>query len=296
MTALRRRSRRTAPTLALLCAFFGGVLTGAPSAAADPGGAAGSTDDSRPDHIPLTALAPMARAACVVPSRADTPVIRTVYEVGQAKNVSAKVMLAMFEAGWVESHMNNLNCGHARSLGVFQIQSPMHGTAAQVRDVVWSTNWFIRTALPLERSSATAGDLAANVERPRADLRWRYGAAESIAKQLMDQARSPYGAIGRRHAALGGSTGTVGRPVRAEEAGSGGGRLHEFRNGTILWSSKSGANWVHGGILAAYRQQGREASLGYPTTEELRDGNGRLQRFQKGAIRWSGGKAVVTRT
>ncbi|YAL83874.1 LGFP repeat-containing protein [Dermacoccaceae bacterium W4C1] len=333
-------------TLGLLVSLLG-LAPIATASATDPHPQPPST------RVPLTALAENQRAGCAIPATADPAVIRKVYEIGQARAVSAKVMLAMFEAGWVESHMNNLNCGQETSQGVFQIQTPMHGTPAQVRNVTWATNWFINTALPLEKSSATAGELAANVERPREDLRGRYQAAEGVAKDLMTRAKQPYGVIGTKYAQLGGSGGPVGPLLRAEEASKNGGRFQLFRNGIILWSPATGAKWVHGSILdtfwktnsevawgfptmdeldaaaapdgttgryqyfqrglfmwsqptgvqvihgeilKAFENGGREKELGYPTTGEVADGSARVQKFQRATIRWSAdGGAVITK-
>src|SRR4051812_13697649 len=51
-----------------------------------------------------------ATAACSsIPSTADPEVTLAVYGVGRELGVSSKVMLAGFEAGWIESHLNNLN-------------------------------------------------------------------------------------------------------------------------------------------------------------------------------------------
>lgn len=289
MTVPAPRRRRATPVLALVC-----MVTVA--GAALPAGAVADRGDDHTRHstrVPLTALSGPQRANCGIPAQADPAVIRKVYEIGQARAVSPKVMLAMFEAGWVESHMNNLGCGQETSQGVFQIQTPMHGTPAQVRDVTWATNWFINTALPLERSSSTAGELAANVERPREDLRWKYQAAEGVAKDLMNQARQPHGEIGKKYAALGGSGGPVGPLVRAEEAAKKGGRFQLFRNGIILWSEHTGAAWVHGSILELFWKTNSEAAWGFPTMDELpahaapNGTTGRYQYFQGALFMWS---------
>ncbi len=71
-------------------------------------------------------LATPAHAACTsIPSTADPDVTLTVYRVGRSLNVNDKVMLSGFEAGWVESRMNNLPCGDKSSLGG---PSPATGT------------------------------------------------------------------------------------------------------------------------------------------------------------------------
>src|SRR3712207_3054168 len=102
-------------------------------------------------------------------------------------------MLAAFEAGWVESHMNNLNCGDRDSLGVFQ-QRPSQGwgTTTQVRNARYASRAFLTRAQVEERAcgSCTAGQIAQRVQRsafPR-----RYDQAESKARSLLSQARPRY--------------------------------------------------------------------------------------------------------
>ncbi|WP_018157458.1 LGFP repeat-containing protein [Demetria terragena] len=282
---------RTRIVTALAAALLSTAVAAPALAAPGPG----STEDTkRSTRVPLTALSPAAmRVPCAIPAEADPAVIRTVHSIGQQRNVSQKVMLAMFEAGWVESHMNNLDCGQETSQGVFQIQTPMHGSPAQVRDVVWATNWFINTALPLEASSPTAGVLAANVERPREDLRYRYQESEGKALQLMDQARQPHGKIGEKYASMGGASGEVGPLVRGEEAARNGGRFQLFANGIISWSPATGAYWIHGQILETYWKTDSEAAWGFPTMDEMAahaapDGTtGRYQYFQNALFMWS---------
>jgi hypothetical protein len=69
---------------------------------------------------------------CHVPPTHDLEVTKTVYTVGLRLGVSDKVMLAGFEAGWVESHMNNLRCGDRDSLG----EPPRGSRTATVREGV----------------------------------------------------------------------------------------------------------------------------------------------------------------
>src|SRR6185436_3998096 len=96
MSITRKRRLSTAfllPSLvfaATISSLFGGVAT------ATPGDDPSSGDMS---------------VQCVVPATRDLAVTRVVYQVGLNFGVSDRVMLAGFETGWVESHMNNLNCG-----------------------------------------------------------------------------------------------------------------------------------------------------------------------------------------
>ncbi|MGI5214702.1 FG-GAP repeat domain-containing protein [Plantactinospora sp. CA-290183] len=179
---LRRTSART-PRLALLglAVLLGGVLPAAPAGAADPPGPPPG------DHVPLS-VQPLACPS--IPANHDPNVIRVVYEVGLSRRVSDKVMLAAFEAGWVESHMNNLPCGDKDSLGVFQ-QRPSQGwgTPAQIMDVSYATTQFLIQAQANEPRfpQYTAGQLAQSVQRSCCPD--RYDQAESRARAMIEEAR-----------------------------------------------------------------------------------------------------------
>ena len=125
-----------------------------------------------------------------IPSTADPNVLKTVYEVGTGLGASDKVMLAGFEAGWVESHMNNLPCGDRDSLGVFQ-QRPSQGwgTPEQILNVAFASNSFFTRAIPVAASNPgfTAGQVAQAVQRSAFPS--RYDAAEATARALIEQAR-----------------------------------------------------------------------------------------------------------
>jgi hypothetical protein len=125
-----------------------------------------------------------------IPSTANPGVIATVYAVAMELGASERVLLAGFEAGWVESHMNNLNCGDRDSLGVFQ-QRPSQGwgTPAQILDVRFASNSFFTRAIPLAAAnpSWTAGQVAQGVQRSA--FPDRYDQARPIAEQLIAQVR-----------------------------------------------------------------------------------------------------------
>ncbi len=125
-----------------------------------------------------------------IPSTADPNVLRTVYAVGRGLGVSDKVMLAGFEAGWVESRMNNLPCGDSDSLGVFQ-QRPSQGwgTPAQVMNVSFASNSFFTRAITVAANNPgyTAGQVAQAVQRSAFPS--RYDQAEATARALIEQAR-----------------------------------------------------------------------------------------------------------
>ncbi|MGN9814044.1 hypothetical protein ACTMUQ_01710 [Streptomyces sp. SD11] len=134
-------------------------------------------------------------AACHIPPDHDPEVIRAVHLVGVELAVSDKVMLAGFEAGWVESRMNNLDCGDRDSLGVFQ-QRPSQGwgTPEQIRHVPYAARqFFVRAVRVAEQSpQLTAGQTAQKVQRSA--FPDRYDQAEAKARALLDEAREATGA------------------------------------------------------------------------------------------------------
>jgi hypothetical protein len=98
-----------------------------------------------------------------------------------------KIRLAAFEAAIVESGIHNLNYGDADSHGVFQQQWSVGewGTKEQTMDPVHATHMFLITARRMDAPGMSAGQLAANVQRPREDLRGRYAAVEGQAQALI---------------------------------------------------------------------------------------------------------------
>ncbi|WP_434439801.1 hypothetical protein [Lentzea sp. E54] len=125
---------------------------------------------------------------CRVPGVHDPDVIRVVHAVGVSLDVSDKVMLAGFEAGWVESHMNNLTCGDRDSLGVFQQRPSMGwGTPEQIMDVSYAARRFFEYAVRVDRPELSAGLLADAVQRSCCPE--RYDQAEARAWSMLRQAR-----------------------------------------------------------------------------------------------------------
>jgi hypothetical protein len=98
-----------------------------------------------------------------------------------------KIRLAAFEAAIVESGIHNLNYGDAASHGVFQQQWTVGewGTLEQTMDPVHATHMFLETAAEMDAPGLSAGELAANVQRPREDLRGRYAAVQGQAQALI---------------------------------------------------------------------------------------------------------------
>ena len=98
-----------------------------------------------------------------------------------------------------------------------------------------------------------------------------------------------YGEIGKKWQKLGGMNGFLGAPLTDETGTPDGiGRYNHFQGGAIYWTPATGAHEVHGAIRDKWASLGRERSfLGYPITDEFRDGIYRRSNFQHGYIRWS---------
>ena len=99
----------------------------------------------------------------------DGSVMSTAYKQAKAMSASAKVMLALFEAGFVESGFRNLgNLGANNdhdSLGFLQ-QRPSQGwgTAEQIMNVAHATRSFVSRAQGKEGRFGNAGALAQSVQ------------------------------------------------------------------------------------------------------------------------------------
>ncbi|MCT2587865.1 FG-GAP repeat domain-containing protein [Actinophytocola gossypii] len=175
----RYRPVRGAVTALAAAALVLGMLTAPATAAPPPAPPTG-------DHVPLSVNP---HACPSIPPNHDPNVIRTVYQVGLDRNVSDKVMLAAFEAGWVESHMNNLPCGDKDSLGVFQ-QRPSQGwgTPEQIMQVPYAATQFFIQAQANEPKYPhyTAGQLAQSVQRSCCPE--RYDQAEGKARAMLAEA------------------------------------------------------------------------------------------------------------
>ena len=127
---------------------------------------------------------------CAVPPEHDPAIIRTVYDIAMERGANEKVLLSAFEAGWVESHMHNLDCGDRDSLGVFQ-QRPSQGwgTPEQCMDPVHATNKYLDQAIPndVNNPGFTAGQLAQSVQRSAYPE--RYDQAEGKALEMIAEVR-----------------------------------------------------------------------------------------------------------
>ncbi|MBB3040184.1 LGFP repeat-containing protein [Hoyosella altamirensis] len=91
---------------------------------------------------------------------------------------------------------------------------------------------------------------------------------------------------------LGWETGWLGYPTAAEVGHGPLGSQQEFQGAGLFWSQPVGVYAVGGAIRAKYDSEGGPVApgnlLGYPTTDEitLPDGQGRMNRFERGVIYW----------
>ncbi|RLP91428.1 VCBS repeat-containing protein [Micromonospora sp. BL4] len=158
-------------------------------------GAAVATVAAAPAHAE-----PIGTLACPsIPAYRDPAVTLVVYRVARAHNANDKVTLSAFEAGWVESHMNNLPCGDKSSLGVFQQRWDYGwGTPEQIMDPVYASTQYVTRAIVCDRNNPgySAGQVAQCVQR--SGFPDRYDQVAAVARAQLDEAA-------RTHAIAGGS-------------------------------------------------------------------------------------------
>jgi len=116
----------------------------------------------------------------------DLNVARQAYQTAASMGASAKVMLALFEAGIVESGFQNLSGGDRDSAGFLQ-QRPSEGwgTKEQVMNVSYATTKFVTEAKKQENHYVTSGQLAQAVQRSA--FPGRYDAVSLQAQALLKQ-------------------------------------------------------------------------------------------------------------
>jgi hypothetical protein len=125
-------------------------------------------------------------------SKYEGDVAEILYQVGKAMGVSVKFMLAAFETGIVESGMKNLNFGDADSKGWRQERVSIYGDGPDgATNVNASAKRFYQECAQQDKGdSQTAGQLAADVQRPAAQYRDRYDAARATAVTLMEKTKA----------------------------------------------------------------------------------------------------------
>jgi len=101
-----------------------------------------------------------------IPAAEKGTVARQVYAQTIRDAVSSRVLLATFEAAWVESHVNNCSNGDLDSVGVFQ-QRANWGSVDSRETVATATHAFVVRAKNVDAtsgSSVTAGQIAQKVQ------------------------------------------------------------------------------------------------------------------------------------
>jgi putative Flp pilus-assembly TadE/G-like protein len=105
-----------------------------------------------------------------------------------AEPYGPKILLAAFETAIVESGIHNLRYGDADSHGVFQQQYTQGwGTLADTMNPPKATQMFLDAAVAVNRRypHLSAGQLAAQVQRPLESLRGRYEQVKGQAQALI---------------------------------------------------------------------------------------------------------------
>ncbi|MFY0568179.1 peptidoglycan DD-metalloendopeptidase family protein [Archangium lansingense] len=104
------------------------------------------------------------------------------------------------------------------------------------------------------------------------------------------------GDINTKWVALGREAGLLGYPLTDEtKTPDGVGRFNHFQNGSIYWTSTTGAHEVHGPIRAKWESLGWETgALGYPVKDEYAVTGGRESEFQKGFLTLNTATNTVT--
>ncbi len=111
----------------------------------------------------------------------DMGVVKKAYDTALKNNASDKVMLALFQAGIVESGFRNLNYGDRDSIGFLQ-QRPSQGwgTVEQIMNVEFATNSFISRAKKIENKYKSSGQLAQAVQRSAFPFKYDLVESEAI--------------------------------------------------------------------------------------------------------------------
>jgi uncharacterized protein with LGFP repeats len=160
--------------------------------------------------------------------------------------------------------------GNATDFAQYPLWIASYGVSTPQIPGGWNGYTFWQTT-----STATLPGIAGNVDLST------YCCSPANLDALANRGVTPYGAIGSLWNNLGGTRSLLGAPLTAEYAVPGG-RAEDFAFGRIYWSPATGAQEVHGAILAKYLALGGPAGqLGLPSTSETTtpDGVGRFNHF-----------------
>lgn len=123
----------------------------------------------------------------------DNDVAELAEAAGRAAHATDKQLIALISAGIVESGLRNLTKAVDHdSLGFLQ-QRPSQGwgTPAQLTNVSYAATKFIQAAQKIDNPDLTAGELAADVQRPAQAYRGRYALQAANAAAVIN-AKAPY--------------------------------------------------------------------------------------------------------
>lgn len=120
----------------------------------------------------------------------DMNVVKTAYNTAVKLNASDKIILALFEAGIVESGFRNLDYGDSTSLGFLQQKPEYWGGKESVMNVATATTSFVNKAKPIENKYATAGQLAQGVQRSA--YPYRYDEQKNNALKLINSIKGNF--------------------------------------------------------------------------------------------------------
>ncbi|MEU4744809.1 hypothetical protein AB0G02_30705, partial [Actinosynnema sp. NPDC023658] len=119
----------------------------------------------------------------------ETSCARVVVETVKARGLSSRAATIAIATVIVESHLRNVNYGDRDSLGLYQ-QRDSWGTAAQRLHPPTATKAFLDVMQQFypNGSWATApiGEVAADVQRPAAEYRYRYGVQAADAQLIVN--------------------------------------------------------------------------------------------------------------
>lgn len=128
--------------------------------------------------------------------------IRRIISIGKGRGeneqtIRAAIMAAGQEGGYrmlaskavpesLKFPNDGVTPGDYDSVGLFAIRTPMNGPVDKAMNAEWQINWFYDTAHTQADVNGEDWEIAANVERPREDLRWKYKNWKSVADKMME--------------------------------------------------------------------------------------------------------------
>lgn len=171
-----------------------------------PISAGGAGQSTAVDYTSVTAPGRLTvKGAPITP--AQISVANTVLSVGVSMGVRRKVLVVGMMVGIVESQLRNLPGGDADSVGVFQ-QRDSWGSWNDRHDVATSARMFFDAAIKQDILEPTVPEwvLAADIQRPREDLRTEYDKWFMEGERLVTEYGFPSGSM----VSANGSTGAFG--------------------------------------------------------------------------------------